>query len=647
MPATPFGPEDEDAFSAFRDDLLDRFEQTSAGADHAWVASSVLDFKWSYLGGDLVHWADADIRGILFELYPRKVSLEPGDEPDVLRGFAEFLRFLAVDGVLAAPVDPLVDLIEASGADFATAMADRSRWGMAKGLFAGADAQGVDLSDPAQLEAYVQQHNALPLAERLLATGGAAGPAPAARLDSPLWGTAPLPVAPLPPEEDLRAQAAGNVLLRRVRALCAWVGKGRALTDTEDFERADAVELVGLLQTGDRLERVEDGHTVPFQSSRDLRELDYVFELTVAMQFVDVTEAGVEPGPLLEEFLSDDLVAWERIMQGLLGPAGPVEHRWSQDSDPEGSAHTDIVDGMLLATMVSIYRQAFESRVGELVDVIARTVEGIHERDGFDRRSVRDERQRVQRDSLWALQQLELAGALAFDVPMPDDEVYGVEYDTQRRLALEGTATLTPLGTWLVRRAAEGAGFPVAGGLAHQSAPDMLRTAADLPADTARIEVDAWVLAHADEAAALLAGAVASADQTERSLAFRALLRMGKGAEAAFDTLADDPELATFVTVWRVDAGLATPEQVAVDGPDGLVRLLGTVLDLWGPQSLPHWSSLAAGSRPLVGLVDQAWRSDSPATGEVLTALGSGHSDKAVAKAARKAAFKWRSRRSG
>lgn len=44
------------------------------------------------------------------------------------------------------------------------------------------------------------------------------------------------------------------------------------------------------------------------------------------------------------------------------------------------------------------------------------------------------------------------------------------------------------------------------------------------------------------------------------------------------------------------------------------------------------------------GFFDEAWRVDHPATAEVLEAMGRLHSDKGAAKAARKAAYKARSR---
>ncbi len=67
------------------------------------------------------------------------------------------------------------------------------------------------------------------------------------------------------------------------------------------------------------------------------------------------------------------------------------------------------------------------------------------------------------------------------------------------------------------------------------------------------------------------------------------------------------------------------------------------VLVVWGSKSLALWVGLATGPGNAVDFVDRAWRVRLPATEPVLAALGIDHPDKAVAKAARKSLFKYRS----
>ncbi|MDP9407749.1 MAG: hypothetical protein M3P95_07770, partial [Actinomycetota bacterium] len=158
-------PEDEDAFAAITERLVERFGQAPGGAGREWVAEQLLQFKHGYLDGDLGRWTAADLSEVLFELYPRKVVLEPGDTTELVAGTAAFLRFLDGEGLLTGePGETLAQLVEQAGDRFDAAMRDERRWGPGKRLFSGAAAAGVDLSDQKQLDAYVRGVNALPYA---------------------------------------------------------------------------------------------------------------------------------------------------------------------------------------------------------------------------------------------------------------------------------------------------------------------------------------------------------------------------------------------------------------------------------------------------------------------------------------------------
>jgi hypothetical protein len=78
--------------------------------------------------------------------------------------------------------------------------------------------------------------------------------------------------------------------------------------------------------------------------------------------------------------------------------------------------------------------------------------------------------------------------------------------------------------------------------------------------------------------------------------------------------------------------------------PDGWIRLLHTVVELWGPDAAAAaWAVSAAGDPGIDAMLNTAWRVPRHATGEVLGAVGGHHPDKHIAKAARKALFKYRS----
>jgi len=213
-----------------------------------------------------------------------------------------------------------------------------------------------------------------------------------------------------------------------------------------------------------------------------------------------------------------------------------------------------------------------------------------------------------------------------------------------QRAEVAGTVSLTPLGTWVVQRiAARAMPAPVVGALADLAADELLRRVVDLAEDVARLEVRHWVERRGKGGAEALVTALPSASETARGVAFSVLLDLGPAAVQAVEPLRAHPELAPFRTVLRVDALAATGGEMVAADPEQWVRLLGTVLELRGPHAVVVWAGTAAGEAGLLPVLDAAWRVRLSQTGPVLDALASTSADKAVAKAARKAAYKLRS----
>ena len=209
-----------------------------------------------------------------------------------------------------------------------------------------------------------------------------------------------------------------------------------------------------------------------------------------------------------------------------------------------------------------------------------------------------------------------------------------------------GTVRLTPLGLWAIQRMASRlTDAPIVGALRDLSAVELLRAAGDLADEVARGEIDAWTDHHGESAADELCSALPDADETGRGLGFRALLRIGPPAAATVETLRAHTDLADFVTVFRVDTLAASPDDMDRAGdPEGWVRLLHTVIELWGPDAAAAaWAVPAAGDPGVDVMLSMAWRVPGQRTGEVLAAVGGHHPDKRIAKAARKALFKYRS----
>jgi len=113
-------------------------------------------------------------------------------------------------------------------------------------MFTAASDEGVDTTDPAELEAWMARFNDRPEAERhrLLPDSAFSGP-PARRS---------LPPVAVPSEDDVATSKESAPVLAMFRDLAAYVGTGRKLTQKGHLTLADARALVELLGTGDLMD---------------------------------------------------------------------------------------------------------------------------------------------------------------------------------------------------------------------------------------------------------------------------------------------------------------------------------------------------------------------------------------------------------
>ncbi|MCM2390897.1 hypothetical protein [Streptomyces albipurpureus] len=228
----------------------------------------------------------------------------------------------------------------------------------------------------------------------------------------------------------------------------------------------------------------------------------------------------------------------------------------------------------------------------------------------------------------------------------PTDEASMDEEDVSRY----GLVKLTPLGLYGVRARMLEAGVdaPAVGELADKGADALLDGMAHYPESAAHAETEGWLAQRkpAEATRELLAAARGTdgGGPLRRLRCQQALTLVGAQAEPEVRAVLDDAELGGLARVWLAEQGAdnvpAPPEamvfwlsidtiaaQLDADGePD---ELRGLVEGLTGQHS---------------GFFDMAWRVDHPATADVLEAMGRMHPDKRVAKEARKAAFKARSK---
>jgi hypothetical protein len=210
---------------------------------------------------------------------------------------------------------------------------------------------------------------------------------------------------------------------------------------------------------------------------------------------------------------------------------------------------------------------------------------------------------------------------------------------------------LTPLGQYGLRRRmlAEGVAAPLIGDMAGEDADIFLDALHRIPDSLARDEAAGWLKERAPEAAArelLLAARGDDPAAPARRLACQQTLALvGMEAEPVLREVLEDPHLGGLARVWLSERGageVPEPSQETVYWltVDTLAAQLG------GPHDdSPELQELVVGLvGQHAGFFDAAWKVEHPATPEVLEAMGRLHPDRQVAKQARKAAFKARSR---
>ncbi|MEZ4327797.1 MAG: hypothetical protein R3B40_21440 [Polyangiales bacterium] len=156
---------DDGTRQALEDALMERFAAAPEAQDvedpHA--CRFLMDFAANYLGHTVASLGAADLRRVVFQLFPRKVSIEPSEASwvvDTLRAFYTFLKrelgLKQADACLAVLGGDAVKKLEA-------ALSNPGNFGMAKSMvMAGAEA-GFDVQSQEGLEAFMQSMSSMPL----------------------------------------------------------------------------------------------------------------------------------------------------------------------------------------------------------------------------------------------------------------------------------------------------------------------------------------------------------------------------------------------------------------------------------------------------------------------------------------------------
>lgn len=497
---------------------------------------------------------------LLLEIYPRKVIAPPESAPETVAAARTLVEFLLETGEIgsktAARMRATIDEIEP---EMPRALADTSKFGMAKSLFSaiGPDSLELDAGASARPE----------------------GESEGEDCDCP--GCAPLPPVRLAPREEVARAVREVPLLRDAHRVVTWLAEGgRTVTVRRSLRVRDARELTAALG----VERPEAAWRLALDLG--LARLDGT--AVVPAEGLRHLEARSE-----EELL--DL--WTGTLEFLVERSAPLTGE-------------EVVDAGMSQIHDLLYRLQSPVPVDALADYLREVAAGRR------------------------------MGRL-------DEALTGLVYAGTVQRTEDGLS-LTSHALWGLRELYAGMGMdaPLAPDLAEGDASGLIAglIGDGLAAEAAERDVEEWLSRRTPEqAAAELLAAVAGAPAEVRGVAVTIVDRLGAEAAPVVRSYLDDAELRPHAIHWLssrgLDAPALTPEEVLWVSVDMLA------LALPAAEADPEgFAENIAASGPPAHLIEDMWRVDHPDVVEVLELLGSTLPDQTAAKAARKAAFKARSR---
>ncbi|SDI04436.1 hypothetical protein [Nonomuraea jiangxiensis] len=209
------------------------------------------------------------------------------------------------------------------------------------------------------------------------------------------------------------------------------------------------------------------------------------------------------------------------------------------------------------------------------------------------------------------------------------------------------TAELTPLAVWGLREhyLSLGLDAPQAPDLAEADALGLIQGLLEgVPTELAERDISSWLAGRAPgEAAAELLTAASGAPAVARGIAITIVDRLDLQAEPQVRDHLDDQELRPHVIHWLTARGLPAPPLTHEEALWVSVDMLALAMPA-AEEDPEIFAENMAASGPPAHMIEEMWRVDHPDVVEVLELLGRSIPDGTVAKAARKAAFKARSR---
>lgn len=532
------------------------------------------------------------LRELLVEDFTEAVSAGPDDAPAVLATAGVLIDYFAdTEALDDARIAELRTELTAVAPDFIGALieADADAGEAVEFLARMMHADGVDLDDESAVETWVREFEALPEEEK------------AARTAQQIEEENVVPPVRLLPQAELADLARASGLLKEALALVAWTGE-RTLEDerlTDEDVQAAAEAL---------------GTPTPRAADGEIPEIDRLWDAVVDADLIDTEDGTAAPAETPD--LGDD----EEVLDLFLDVFDGIVTR--EHEEGERLSPLEVVQGELPGVLLHLYEHGGVTPVEDLVEELLEHIEETYDIADQD--------------------VLDQAGPQALAFELADLERWGAVALTE-----DGCA-LTPLGTWAVRELLQADGYraPLIGDLAEGTAEELVVGLAWHREDTADEEIELWLARRsAGDAAHGLLDIVRNGRPAARNLASVVLQQVGAEADAIIRASLTESHARPYAALWLREHGDLSVDVTEADMRWMFVDTVAGMLDALGPEDAVMMAvEDAPDGDALTGLIDHAWRTGHPDVADVLEAIGEHHPDKNVAKAARKAAFKARSK---
>jgi hypothetical protein len=160
------GELDEEKAHTFTRHLIKEFAESPeaqplierSGGVGGWV-DMMFHYYFHHVGGTLEGMKPRDLREVLFEVFPRKVSTEPDSAPEIVAELRAFWQFLQRQYQLPAAADMVALLDDKAESRLRAELGNPANWGMAKSFFMQGQQAGFDMTTKEGSEAFMTLYN--------------------------------------------------------------------------------------------------------------------------------------------------------------------------------------------------------------------------------------------------------------------------------------------------------------------------------------------------------------------------------------------------------------------------------------------------------------------------------------------------------